>query len=92
MSLGGTQACSQGYIDTIGRVNAKGAVVVVAAGNSGGNAVGSPANCPGALGVAGLRHVGDKVGYSDLGPEITIAAPAGNCVNTGAARPASIRS
>ena len=87
MSLGGTQACSQGYIDTIGRVNAKGAVVVVAAGNSGGNAVGSPANCPGALGVAGLRHVGDKVGYSDLGPEITIAAPAGNCVNTGSGAP-----
>jgi serine protease len=87
MSLGGAQACSQGYIDAIGQVNVAGAVVVVAAGNSGGNAVGSPANCPGAIGVAGLRHVGDKVGYSDLGPEITIAAPAGNCVNTGTGAP-----
>jgi serine protease len=82
MSLGGTGACSQGYIDTIAQVNAAGAVVVVAAGNSGGNAVGSPASCPGALGVTALRHVGDKVGFSDLGPEITIAAPGGNCVNT----------
>jgi serine protease len=82
MSLGGTQACSQGYIDTIAQVNAAGAVVVVAAGNSGGNAVGSPASCPGALGVTALRHVGDKVGFSDLGPEIAIAAPGGNCVNT----------
>jgi serine protease len=82
MSLGGTQACSQGYIDTIGQVNALGAVVIVAAGNSGGNAVGSPASCPGALGVTALRHVGDKVGFSDLGPQITIAAPGGNCVNT----------
>ena len=83
MSLGGSQACSQAYIDAIGRVNAAGAVVVAAAGNSGGNAVGSPASCPGALGVTALRHVGDKVGFSDLGPEITIAAPGGNCVNTG---------
>ena len=47
MSLGGTQACSTAYADVIGQVNAQGAVVVVAAGNSGGNAVGSPANCPG---------------------------------------------
>jgi serine protease len=82
MSLGGVQTCSQAYIDTIAQVNLAGAVVVVAAGNSGGNAVGSPANCPGAIGVAGLRHAGDKVGYSDLGPQITIGAPAGNCVNT----------
>ena len=83
MSLGGSQACSQAYIDAIARVNAAGAVVVAAAGNSGGNAVGSPASCPGALGVTALRHVGDKVGFSDLGPQITIAAPGGNCVNTG---------
>jgi serine protease len=83
MSLGGSQACSQAYIDAIGRVNAAGVVVVAAAGNSGGNAVGSPASCPGALGVTALRHVGDKVGFSDLGPQITIAAPGGNCVTTG---------
>ncbi len=82
MSLGGTQACSSTYIDAISRVNAAGVVVVAAAGNSGGNAVGSPASCPGALGVTALRHVGDKVGFSDLGPQIAIAAPGGNCVNT----------
>jgi serine protease len=83
MSLGGSQVCSQAYVDAINRVNAAGVVVVVAAGNSGGNAVGSPASCPGALGVTALRHVGDKVGFSDLGPQIAIAAPGGNCVNTG---------
>ena len=59
MSLGGAQACSQAYIDTIAQVNAAGAVVVVAAGNS-GMAVGSPANCAGAIAVAGLRTDGDK--------------------------------
>ncbi len=31
-----------------------------------------------------MRHAGDKVGYSDLGPEITISAPGGNCVNANA--------
>ena len=55
---------------------------MVSAGNSGGNGVSNPANCPGAIGVTALRHVGDKVGYSDLGPEITISAPGGNCVTT----------
>ena len=29
-----------------------------------------------------MRHVGSKVGYSDVGSEISIAAPGGNCVNT----------
>jgi len=82
MSLGGSGACSQAYIDAIGQANAAGAVVVVSAGNSGGNGVSNPANCPGAIGVTALRHVGDKVGYSDLGPQITISAPGGNCVTT----------
>jgi serine protease len=87
MSLGGVGACSQVYIDAIGQANAAGTVVVISAGNSGGNGVSNPANCAGAIGVTALRHVGDKVGYSDLGPEITISAPGGNCVNTTAGAP-----
>jgi serine protease len=43
--------------------------------------VDSPANCPGALAVTGVRHAGTKVGYSNLGPEAGVAAPAGNCIN-----------
>jgi serine protease len=34
------------------------------------------------IAVAGLRHVGTKVGFSDLGSQISISAPGGNCVNT----------
>ncbi len=55
--------------------------MVVSAGND-GDAVSSPANCPGVIGVAGLRHIGTKVGFSNLGPEIALSAPGGNCVNT----------
>lgn len=75
------------YRDTFNAVIAQGAVVVVAAGNGTGHAVGLPANCPGAIGVVALRHIGTKVGFSDIGPEVTIAAPGGNCVNVGAGDP-----
>ncbi|MGA0612225.1 S8 family serine peptidase [Caldimonas sp. KR1-144] len=82
LSLGSDGACDAAYADAIAAVRATGAVVVASAGNSEGHAVGSPANCAGAIGVGGLRHIGTKVGFSDLGPEVTISAPAGNCVNT----------
>jgi len=81
LSLGGSGSCSQAYKDAITELTTAGVVVVAAAGND-GLAVNVPANCPGVVGVAGVRHTGTKVGYSSLGPEVTIAAPAGNCVNT----------
>ena len=85
LSLGSSGDCSPDYRDAISEANAAGAVVVVSAGNSAGLAANSPANCPGAIGVAALRHVGTKVGFSDVGPELSIAAPGGNCVNLGGA-------
>jgi serine protease len=81
MSLGGEGGCTAAFQDAVTTVNAAGTVIVVAAGNSAGHAVGAPANCVGVIAVAGLRHVGTKVGFSDLGPEIAISAPGGNCVN-----------
>jgi len=87
MSLGGSGACSAGYQAVIDEVVARGVTVVAAAGNSTGGPVGEPANCRGVIGVLALRHSGTKVGFSDLGPEIAIAAPGGNCVNTGAGEP-----
>lgn len=81
LSLGSSGTCSQAYRDLIAELNAAGVVVVVASGNDAGRAVNEPANCAGALAVAGVRHAGTKVGYSNLGPQVAIAAPAGNCVN-----------
>ena len=85
LSLGGTGACTQIYQDTVNELTAMGVTVVASAGNGTGHAVNSPANCAGVIGVSGLRHIGTKVGYSDLGPEVSISAPAGNCVLEGAA-------
>jgi serine protease len=82
LSFGSDGACGATYTSTIAELNAAGVVVVVSAGNE-GLATSSPANCPGAIGVAGLRHSGTKVGYSSLGPTVSIAAPAGNCVGAG---------
>jgi serine protease len=84
LSLGGEGSCSPAYQEAIDEVTAAGVVVVAAAGNSSGHAVDMPANCSGMIAVAGLRHSGTKVGYSSLGPEVAISAPAGNCVNTAA--------
>ena len=84
MSLSGEAPCSAAYLQTVNDVTAAGTTVVVAAGNTSGHAVGTPANCSGVIAVSGLRHVGTKVGFSGLGPEVALSAPGGNCVNTAA--------
>jgi serine protease len=82
MSLGAPGECNSLYRDTVNQIIAKGVVIVASAGNSAGHALGAPANCPGVIAVSGLRHVGTKVGFADLGPDVAISAPGGNCVNT----------
>jgi serine protease len=87
LSLGGSGSCGADYTDLFSGPNgliAMGVLVVASAGNEGGP-VDAPGNCPGVLAVVGLRNVGTKVGYSSLGPEVGIAAPAGNCVATSGA-------
>ena len=82
LSLGGTgSACPSSYQNLIKQLTNMGVLLVASAGNESGP-VDIPASCPGVLAVAGLRNVGTKVGYSSLGPEVGIGAPAGNCVNT----------
>ncbi len=87
LSLGGGTTCTSAYRDAVAEINARGVVIVASAGNGNGHAVSEPASCSGVIGVGGLRHEGNKVGYSDIGPELTISAPAGNCVNEDPSQP-----
>jgi serine protease len=90
LSLGASGACPSDYQDALEQVTAMGVLVIVSAGNGGAPGaaapVDAPANCsllvPGVMGVVGLRNVGTKVGYSSFGPGASIAAPAGNCVQS----------
>lgn len=86
MSLGSTGACNAAYRQATRDLIEAGVLIVASAGNDGGP-VDAPANCPGVLAVAGLRHAGSKVGYSNLGNEVALGAPAGNCVNVDEALP-----
>ena len=92
LSLGGQNTCTAAWRDVMADMTRAGVLVVAAAGNeprfdpfTGAPLIDEPGNCPGVLAVAGVRHEGNKVGYSSFGAEVGISAPAGNCVNTGGA-------
>jgi len=86
LSLAGSGQCTAAYQDVVDELRGAGVLIVAAAGNE-TSPVEEPANCPGVLAVAGIRHAGTKVGYSSYGPEVGISAPAGNCVNVLAGQP-----
>ncbi|MDH4395787.1 MAG: S8 family peptidase [Limnobacter sp.] len=78
LSLGANGACVAGIEgDAVAAARNAGAIVVVAAGNDGGP-VDSPADCPGAFGVAATDQEGFKAFYSNFGPFIDITAPGGD--------------
>ncbi|MEY2842047.1 MAG: hypothetical protein RI920_84 [Pseudomonadota bacterium] len=84
MSLGSSEdaVCPDSYQDVVDQIVAAGVVIVASAGNDEGLRVESPGNCSGVITVGGLRHAGTKVGFSNVGPEIALSAPGGNCVTT----------
>ena len=86
LSLGGEGECSSAYQAAVDEITARGVLVVVSAGND-GSEVDRPANCRGAVAVTGVRHLGTKVGFANLGPAVALAAPGGNCVNVRAGEP-----
>jgi serine protease len=79
-SFGSQGVCEPAYRDVIDELAARKVLLVISAGNE-GTVVSSPGNCPGVAAIAAIRHAGSKVGFSSLGPEVTLAAPGGNCVN-----------
>ena len=97
LSLGGSGACDTTTQNAINSARSRGAVVVVAAGNSNTDAINStPANCAGVISVAATNRAGGKASYSNYGSSVTIAAPGGDSgagilstLNAGTTTPAS---
>jgi serine protease len=79
LSLGGSGACDATTQSAINSARSRGAVVVVAAGNSNINAANaSPANCAGVITVAAVGRSGGKASYSNYGANVDVAAPGGD--------------
>ena len=97
LSLGGSGACDTTTQNAINSARSRGAVVIVAAGNSNTNAINSsPANCSGVIAVAATNRSGGKASYSNYGTNVTIAAPGGDngagilsTLNSGTTTPAA---
>ncbi len=92
MSLGGLYP-SRAIEDAVAYANRKGAVVVAAAGNCGGqnssdsrcstpNLPWYPADTPGVVGVAALDNSGQKATFSNYGTWIDVAAPGASIIST----------
>jgi serine protease len=79
LSLGGSGACDATTQSAINSARSRGAVVVVAAGNSNIDASNaSPANCTGVITVAAVGRSGGKASYSNYGANVDVAAPGGD--------------
>ncbi len=79
MSLGGGGACAVALQTAIDGAVSRGSTVVVAAGNSGGDAASfQPANCNGVIAVSAVGPTGVIADYSNFGPLVDVAAPGGS--------------
>jgi serine protease len=66
ISFGSSNACGAAYQTAVNELKAANAVVIAAAGNEHATPT-RPANCTGAIGVAGLARDGYKTHYSNFG-------------------------
>lgn len=81
LSLGAGGACGKSEGKAINEAVSTGAVVVVAAGNAGGDvANSSPASCDNVITVTAVTQQGAKAYYANSGEEVDIAAPGGGNV------------
>ena len=78
LSLGGSGACNAAFQAAINGAVSRGTTVVVAAGNSGGDAANQqPASCSNVIAVAAVGPTGNKASYSSFGPVVDVAGPGG---------------
>jgi len=97
LSLGGDGPCTRLEQQAIDEVTARGAVVIVAAGNEAGEVADhSPANCAGVITVAATTRSGSRAAYTNTGSGVDLSAPGGDSgdaipslSNTGSTVPAA---
>jgi serine protease len=80
LSLGGPGLCEAGSTlqRTFDQVNARGAIVVVAAGNENVEAADTiPASCSGVITVGATNKAGSRAPYSNYGPRVDVMGPGG---------------
>ena len=78
LSLGGGGACSVAFQTAIDAAVARGTTIVVAAGNSGGDAAAEqPASCNNVITVSAVGPTGTIASYSNFGPLVDVAGPGG---------------
>jgi thermitase len=82
MSLSADTPCPSGTQAAADYAWNRGAVLVAAAGNTGRNAAGAPANCQNVIGVAATDATDAKAGFSNYGPETDVAAPGVSILST----------
>ena len=83
LSLGGRSQCSPAWQSAIDDVTARGAVVVVAAGNENRDAKDyTPAGCDGVITVAATDRNGSRARFSNFGAAVEISAPGVNVLST----------
>ncbi|AGW89441.1 MprA protease, GlyGly-CTERM protein-sorting domain-containing form [Cupriavidus sp. DF5525] len=80
ISLGGG-TCSSIEQQAVNDLNARGVVVVAAAGNNRG-AVEAPADCSGVIAVTAHANDGENATYANIGAQVAISAPGGGCGNS----------
>ncbi|QUN29426.1 MprA protease, GlyGly-CTERM protein-sorting domain-containing form [Cupriavidus sp. KK10] len=80
ISLGGG-TCSSIEQQAVNDLNARGVVVVAAAGNERG-AVEAPGDCSGVIAVTAHANDGENASYANVGPQVAISAPGGGCGNS----------
>jgi serine protease len=82
LSFGGEGKCTRLEQNAIDDVNARGSVVMVAAGNGAGDVDKySPASCSGVITVAATTREGGLTSYTNTGAGIDVSAPGGDLRN-----------
>jgi serine protease len=83
LSLGGSGQCPSHWQSAINDATARGAVVVVAAGNSNRDAANdTPAGCNGVITVAATDRNGSRAWFSNFGAAVEISAPGVDVLST----------